>query len=492
MSMIREVEASRTAISHVAARVLAGTQADISEQDLQDLVSIVDVHGARLGARWRDELAVKITTRTGLEDVLRGLRSLDVTPIEATVRALLAYLLKYRYVDLTDFSSEWTTLGPSGAGLMWALPDGYDSIHADMRSRLTASPTPVMKKLVVGFKSAPWLGKLDDVELIQGVAWLSDLGLVEFAHDHEVRAAGSSATGVPVLRLSALYDDIRTRRWLDVASHEEKQRRSLVSDRGIGLRAIGAAETFRMFKDASTNDIVKIATYHFRTVIGDRSLADWLNDNPSLRVQIMCLGPTSRDELTEGADPDSLAESLIDGIHGFHGLMGRLPASMINRIEIRVYGDVPLGGLFRGAILCDAGSSRVQVKRVVATAWPFGELRANYGEVLVLESSSNISQLVNEYYDNAWADAVPLAIGKRLARTRWALSTLRGELAASAGLGIIATIIFLQDTTELNSDAFFALLGIALVLVSAIHRIVQRLWRAGRLSVKVRGRERYR
>jgi hypothetical protein len=153
---------------------------------------------------------------------------------------------------------------------------------------------------------------------------------------------------------------------------------------------------------------------------------------------------------------------------------------------------VPLGGLFRGAILCDAGSSRVQVKRVVATAWPFGELRANYGEVLVLESSSNISQLVNEYYDNAWADAVPLAIGKRLARTRWALSTLRGELAASAGLGIIATIIFLQDTTEFNSDAFFALLGIALVLVSAIHRIVQRLWRAGRLSVKVRGRERYR
>lgn len=484
--LITEIDGERSALIDELRILRPRVDADPAQLDVaRSLATRFEKVGPSIHTKLR-----QLSDPDRIDQLLDELSMLDCSAIRNTCEAVLAYLVKYRYIELTDLSR--TDRSSTSVVPMWELPKGSDSLAADFVSRVESDPSPAMQKIQIGLRSAPWLGRLSKIQSIQSVIWMKALGLVEFGYDTRLVAQGAPDPGVPVLRLSEDYPDERTRAAIGQALRAEESRRRLVRDFGVGVRGIGGEQTFRIFADASGNDVIKIATYHFRTVLGDRKLSDWLLENRTLRLEIMCLGPTAVEELTEGADPDSLTESLVEGIHAFHAMKSELPTDIRKRVQIRIYGDSQASGLFRGAILCASGNSPAGVRRVVATVWPYGASRANYGEVLVLEGDSNLSRLCVEYYDAAWRNAVPLDIGGNFVRLRWVVSSLQTELLTSACLGVTAAAIFLANDRQYNSDAFFALLGIVPVVGLAFWKAARRLWRSGRLAVKIRMRERYR
>lgn len=422
-----------------------------------------------------------------LDNVIGDLRTLKCDgPVQEACRNLIAYFLTYRFLDLSDLSSG----SERRLERTWSLPKGYDTLWSDVPMAVDHSATKAMKMLPSRVTAAPWLGALKPPEILRAILWMTEIGLTEFALDQDITVLNAGSAGVPVLRLrpsfslqeSSLLQQYETT--LRTALAAESARRELVVDLGTGIRTVGAFNTYQLIADASPNDVLKIATYHLRTVVGERSLVDWLAEKKTLRVQILCLGPTSTEALTEGADPDSLAESLRRGIHSFREVQRQLPAHVREQVQTRVYGDVESEGLFRGAILCTGRGAGGKPRRVLATTWPFGECRANYGDVLLLEGDSNLSRLVSEYFDSAWTNSVPIGSGGRFERLRWATASLRLELLTAAALGIVASIA-LAAQPGVNSDAFFALIGIIPILGLALFRTVRRLYRASRLSFAI-------
>lgn len=320
--------------------------------------------------------------------------------VRETCRALYAYFLKYRFIDLSDL----TLPGPDRAGVqrplerIWQLPVGTETLWADMRS---AAESKAMAMLPSRVTAVPWLGDLKPRDILQAIVWLTEIGLLEFAHDDCVEANERPAgSGVAVLRLNNSFrpaDAVVRLEYEDAARRTletEIRRHKLVEDLGTGLRAVGGFETYRLIADSSHNDVLRISTYHLRTVVGERQLIDWLRDKKTLRVRIMCLGPTAVDALTEGADPISLVSSLVRGIQSFRRVANELPRNLRKQVEIRVYGDREASALFRGAILCDSQEQGGKPKRAVVTVWPYGECRGNYGDILRLEGNSNLARLL--------------------------------------------------------------------------------------------------
>jgi hypothetical protein len=397
--------------------------------------------------------------------------------------------LKYRFIDLSDLALPV----PDRAGLqrpmerLWQLPEGTDTLWTDMRS---AAQSKAMAMLPSRVTAVPWLGDLAPSDILQAIAWLTEIGLLEFAYDDCVEANERPAAGVAVLRLNNSFrpTDPEVRREYEDAVRRaldaEIRRRKLVEDLGTGLRAVGPFETYRLIADSSPNDVLKICTYHLRTIVGERQLADWLRDKKTLRVRIMCLGPTTVDALTEGADPTSLISSLVRGIQSFRRVSNELPRNLRGQVKIRVYGDREANALFRGAILCNSHEQGGKVKRAVVTVWPYGECRGNYGDVLRLDGNSNLARLLVDYFDSAWDDSVPLPFFRRFEVFTWALRSVRFELLTALLIGIIASLI-LADRPNWGGDAFFALVAVIPVLTLGLIRVGKRGWRVLSLSVAV-------
>ena len=431
-----------------------------------------------------------------LEKVLGELELLRcVGGVRETSRALCAYFLKYRFIDLSDLAQP----GSDRAGVQrplerfWQLPEGTDTLWADTRS---AAESNVMAMLPSRVTAVPWLGDLRPSDILQAIVWLTEIGLLEFAHDDLVEAnERPTDLGVAVLRLNksfrpadpdvmGRYEDA-VRRTFDA----ETRRRRLVADLGTGIRAVGAFETYRLVADSSPNDVLKISTYHLRTVVGERQLVDWLRDKKTLRVRIMCLGPTTVDALTEGADPTSLVSSLVRGIQSFRRVENELPRSLRKQVKIRVYGDREANALFRGAILCDSQGQGGRPKRAVVTVWPYGECRGNYGGILRLDGDSNLARLLAGYFDSAWDDSVPLPFFRRFEVVSWTLQSVRFELLTALLIGIIASLVLI-GRPNWSGDAFFALVAVMPVLALGLIRVGRRGWRALSLSIAIlkRGR----
>jgi hypothetical protein len=429
-----------------------------------------------------------------LENVIGDLRSLKCDGLVREVcHSLIAYFLTYRFLDLSDLTNPNSAASAAPGRRLdqsWTLPEGYDTLWSDVPMAVDYAATKAMAMIPSRITAAPWLGALRPPEILRAILWMTEIGLTEFACDTDIPAAGSNGE-VPVLRLRPSFSlqeanlwqqyetTLRTRRTAESARH------NLVVDLGTGIRTVGGFNTYQLIADASANDVLKIATYHLRTIVGERSLVDWLAEKRTLRVRILCLGPTSSEALTEGADPDSLARSLRRGVHGFREIQRSLPKHVRKQVQTRVYGDTESGGLFRGAILCTGEESGGRPRRVIATVWPFGECRANYGEVLCLEGDSNVSRLLSEYFDTAWTNAVPIGSSGRFERTIWILASLRLEILSAAILCIIA-VVALAAQPGVNSDAFFALVAAVPILAISLIRTIGRLYRASRLSRTIR------
>lgn len=415
--------------------------------------------------------------------------------VRETARALCAYFLKYRFIDLTDL----TQPGPDQAGVqrplerLWRLPAGTETLWSDTRSAAKSKAMAILPSRVT---AVPWLGNLKPGEILQAIAWLTEIGLLEFAQDDCVEANERPAdSSVAVLRINNSFrpDDPDVRReYEDVARRTletEIRRRKLVEDLGTGLRAVGGFETYRLIADSGHNDVLRICTYHLRTVVGERQLIDWLRDKKTLRIRIMCLGPTAVDALTEGADPISLVSSLVRGIQSFRRVANELPRNLRRQVEIRVYGDREANALFRGAILCDSQEQGGKPKRAVVTVWPYGECRGNYGDILRLDGNSNLARLLVGYFDSAWDDSVPLPFFRRFEVFTWTLRSVRFELLTALLIGITASLV-LAGQPNWGGDAFFALVAVMPVLALGLIRVGKRSWRALSLSIAVfrRGR----
>jgi hypothetical protein len=425
-----------------------------------------------------------------LENVIGDLCTLKCDGlVRETCRSLIAYFLTYRFLDLSDLG----TPAGRGRGLErnWDLPKGHDTLWSDVPMAVDHSATKAMAMLPSRVTAAPWLGALRPPEILRAILWMTEIGLLEFAHDDGIAVLDGDRAGVPVLRLRpsfslrepSLNQQYETTVRAVVAA--ENARHDLVVDLGTGIRVVGGFNTYQLIADASPNDVLKIATYHLRTIVGERSLVDWLAEKKTLRVRILCLGPTSTESLTEGADPDSLAKSLRRGIHSFREVQRNMPTQVRRQVLTRVYGDVEAEGLFRGAILCAGEGSGGVPRRVVATAWPFGECRANYGDVLLLEGDSNLSRLFSEYFDQAWENSVPVGSGGKFERLLWAMASLRFEVLSAAAIGSVAAVA-LAVQPGVNSDAFFVLVGLVPILGLSLIRTIRRLSRASRLSFTIR------
>lgn len=391
-------------------------------------------------------------------------------PLRGTVRDLVAYFLKYRFVELTDLR----------VSQLDQCCEAVDEFPDSVKDFLNPAPrlgTPLTKMLVNRVRAIPWLGGCAPGAVLLGLHWLVQMRFLEFAQDRDV-AARTTRLEMPVLRL---FDGVRLlsaeplqsklKERIAILRQLETARKELVVDLGTGVRAVGAVQTYELIKLATPNDVLKIGTYHLRTVVGERELGVWLREKPTLRVQILCLGPTKVEALTEGADPANLRQSLLSGVRSFRAL----DKGIRHNVSIRRFGDVEAESYFRGAILCsDSGS----VKRLVATVWPYGTSRGNYGEVLLLNGDSSGARLLSAYFDQAWENSPPLATYRPLETFRWVINALGLETIATLLLVLVGILVYRTIETW-QGDAFFAVVGASVALVPAAWRTLRRVMRAG-------------
>jgi hypothetical protein len=409
---------------------------------------------------------------------------------QETCRAIIAYFLKYRYLELSDLTQVQRKNPSAGAAIdpILDIPGGADTLWSDLRSGTDSIVSAAADMLPSRITAVPWLGSLRKDDILYSINWLCELGFLEFRIDPALHAVARKGLGaVPVLACREEFEFLEpnlSKRYQELVStsrHMEKRRSGLVQDLGTGIRAVGGYETYNLIADSSPNDILRISTYHLRTVIGERGLADWLADKETLRLRIMCLGPTKIESLTEGADPTSLIDSLVRGIQSFRAAESTLPRHQRRQIEIRVLGDIEAEAYFRGAILCDAQDQNTRPKRIIATVWPHGEVRASYGEVLKLQGDSNIARLIVQYYDQAWRNAVPLSLYGRAGLISWCLSSIRKEIVAALVV-VLLTLLVLAVRPDWQGDAAFGLLSLIPLLSLAVYDVVRRGARAWRLS----------
>jgi hypothetical protein len=146
----------------------------------------------RLAEGFRD--AVRLGESAQLFDVVRALRCSAAARQVCVV--LIAYFLKYRYLDLTSFE---LAVDPDSEQdrrtRTWVLPTGWRDLRTDADSDAAGL-------IVDRVKSAPWLGALDGSLIREAVGWLVDVGFLEFAADVDVWADGVPPHGVAVLRIT--------------------------------------------------------------------------------------------------------------------------------------------------------------------------------------------------------------------------------------------------------------------------------------------------
>jgi hypothetical protein len=202
-------------------------------------------------------------------------------------------------------------------------------------------------------------------------------------------------------------------------------------------------------------------------------------------VQIVCLGPTSVSSLTEGADPQSLVATLATGIQNLEEVRRGLSRQQRKQIKVRIYGDVEAQSLFRGVILCSGDAAGEKPKRVLATTWPYGECRANYGEVLKLEGRSNLAKLIVDYYDHAWRNSVPASFSTKREWLAWTFRGVTLEVGTAICVGLITASTLVLNPT-LQGDPFYALVGTIPILVTAVARVGKQVRRAVGLTRAIR------
>lgn len=453
--------------------------------------------GQFLSKRMAHDVLTGVSTGA-LDNCLGDLRALQCNgELAEYVRVIYAYFLKYRFLDLSDvvLPPPQNTGFQPGMERVQALPVGWDTLALDVRLASSATGSAAMEMLPSRLTSAPWLGALRPLPILQAVVWLTECGLLEFGDDAFIHVVASAPRStVPVLRMndSTRLGDSRLQALVDsarsVAANAEKARAELVVDCGAGLRLVGAYETYQLIAESTTNDVLRIGTYHLRSVVGERKIADWLVLKPTLRLRILCLGPTTIEALTEGADPTSLIKSLSRGIQSFSAVRRSLPKALRKNVDFRIYGDAEDEAYFRGAILSDSSENGASVKRIVATTWPYGETRANYGEVLILNGNSNTARLIVTYFDRAWDNAIPILYVQPLESLKWVVRSMRAEFLSALVVGVIALAILALTVTDekpfsLDSDAVFTLVGVLPVLLIGGWRAGRRLIRSLELAI---------
>ena len=138
-------------------------------------------------------------------------------------------------------------------------------------------------------------------------------------------------------------------------------------------------------------------------------------------------------------------------------------------------------------ILCGADGAAGKPKRILATTWPYGEYRANYGEILKLEGRSNLAKLIVDYYDRAWRDSVPASFSTKREWSAWALQGVTLEVGTAIVLGLLTASTLVFNPT-LQGDPFYALIGTVPILVAAAARVGKRVRRAVGLTRAIRQR----
>ena len=434
--------------------------------------------------------AVSYSRTSNVLDDLKRLVLNREKSVFQTVRLLVPYFLKFRYYDLSRFECDTinNTINPD-----WTLPPEHELLHQIVQSadnqfadpaRSLRDEVDVINSIYKVVKATPWLGSLSEENIVRAVSWLIDIGFIKFQYDRSL-AHDADVESIPVLSINEDYSlakDDEQAEFLDqlqISRRAETRRRNLVSDLGVGLTAIGSAKTYEIVEETVSGDILKIGTYHFRTAWGERDISDLLLSKENLKVKILCIGPTTKDALNEGADTTSLMNSLSDGILGYRKLWRQLPTEYRKNIEVRVYGDELRDSFFRGTISCAANGR--DVKAVLLSSWPHGVTRANYGELLYLEASSNAALLVNDYFDRAWDNSVPMPVPNWLTPIKWIFKDLSFEFFVAAIVLLITLGVFIW-VKHWQGDAFFASVGFIAVLIIAIHKSLQRVVRVVKLA----------
>jgi len=458
---------------------------------LSSQMQSVATRAALLSGRLSTQL-LRGADRHAVPGVAAELEALAVTARQGEdARDVVAYFLKYRFLEFTGLEpAVESRMHGSVVRRAWTIPPQLESLDeapdGDSEDALVDAGALIAQRLT----AAPWLGGLRDRDIGLVARWLVALGFLEVALDTAIPAAGRPDEGVPVLRVRSDFGAQVPQaqdRLMDIrraTQGAETARRALLADLGTGLQAVGGFETYRLIADASRNDVIRISTYHLRTVIGSRSITDWLEDKENLTLRILCLGPTEIDGLTEGADITSLQMSLAEGIHSFRASTRAPRGRQRNRVQIRVYGDIESEAYFRGAILSGAGSASATPKRVIATTWPYAQARANYGECLRLDGDSSLSRLLMAYFDRTWENSIPLPYFEPFRLLRWVVRSVGVEVSAALAVAI-ALVVIIVVVPSSESNAVFELLGVLPLIVAAVYRVAHRAGRAIRLSIAV-------
>ncbi len=419
-------------------------------------------------------------------------RAVPATPDEGTVIELLAYLLKYRFYDLSAYVPQIDDGRLVAPRLSFEFPQGHTNMLVDFRLALDSKEyTPAIKAMIRGVRATPWLGSFSDRQIVLGVSWLLDRDLARFEKDTEIVP---KLEPLPVLTLN------RDKRFGDAAldgrfgalmgslGSEEIARSRLVTDLGVGVNVVGGYNTFTTMLDARSGHVVKIGTYHAKTIFSPDNLDVWLDERPNVPLRILCLGPTTNVALSEGSDPKTLADSLVEGIQGLRLVLKqrRSEGKPEVDVELRIYGDREDDSYFRGAILYDEGKQSVET--VLASAWFFGASRANYGEVLRLDGNSNLASLMNNYFDRAWDNSIPLPMRSWKKPILWALGVLSPE-TIGAGVIVVGSLIILAIKPEWAGDVVVGLLAVAMVITVGMWQIGQRMRRVMEFQKELRDAE---
>lgn len=491
VSVIDYLEQKRAALIDELSSIQMSTTQDsqLPESPLIELACT----GRFLSQRLAMAISSSVKTRT-VASVIAQLHALQcVGSVRETAKVLVAYFLKYRFLDLSRVNLPPRT----GAGYQppmerqWSLPDGTETFWMDAPLALLGVESECINLIPSRITATPWMGELKPPEIIAATRWLTEMGFLEFALDADIQPDGAPSSQLPVLRIRPTFHlmdpgliDIYASA-IEAARKAEACRRGLVAARGIGVTAIGSMETYQLIANSSPNDILRISAYHLRTVVGERELANWIEEKQTLRVRIICLGPTSVDALTEGADPKSLTSSLARGIQGFRRVRQTLPRHLRKQISIRIYGETEDQSFFRGAILTGSRADASTPKRIIATVWPYGEFRANYGELIRVEGNSNLARLLVQYFDRAWEDSVPLPFYRNWDLLAWVGRSMKFETITALVIASAAGLVLTVWPNLSPGDALFELVSVVPILVVGAMRASIKAFRALRLLLAI-------
>lgn len=213
-----------------------------------------------------------------------------------------------------------------------------------------------------------------------------------------------------------------------------ERRRKLIEDRGPGAPVVGPQNMSEMLENIPAGGTIRMAMYSGRTVfhtedqqgrVSEHSIKELLEHRNEYKIKMLILTDKAIAPLNESATETWLRANLVEGIGKIREV--DLSDDQLMRLDVRLYGDEIKDGLFRGTIVTDHNDVPIQT---LFTIFDFWNERGTYGEIGMSIGDSNLSELLKIYFDQAFANSVPIF------KRRWL-----GFVLQNVGLEVRAAIL---------------------------------------------------